>query len=121
LAWARHCLPPESGPAGDLFVLPAHAEFTPEGQPDCMVTPAAITASSHRPGATFLASGGYVLAASPTVARHDADIQVQRFNADGTVAAATVLIQPDGKIIAVGFSENNSTGVTDVFLARYPG
>jgi hypothetical protein len=32
-----------------------------------------------------------------------------------------VLIQSDGKIIAVGFSENNSTGVTDVFLVRYLG
>jgi len=32
-----------------------------------------------------------------------------------------VLIQPDGKIIAVGSSEDNSTGETDVFLARYLG
>jgi hypothetical protein len=39
----------------------------------------------------------------------------------GDEAAATVLIQSDGKIIAVGFSENNSTGVTDVFLVRYLG
>ena len=39
----------------------------------------------------------------------------------GDEAAATVLIQSDGKIIAVGFSENKSTGVTDVFLARYLG
>ena len=39
----------------------------------------------------------------------------------GDESAATVLIQPDGKIIAIGFSENNSTGVTDVFLVRYLG
>jgi uncharacterized delta-60 repeat protein len=183
--------------AGDIFVLPAHAEFTTQGQPDSTVSPAAITTSSHGPGAAFLASGGYVLATSPAVAKHDDDIQVQRLNADGTVAAtspafdysgatgidqafdtahgvavqpngqivvdgghfaggsspvglarvngngsldtafgnggtltttiqgddgaAAVLIQPDGKIIAVGFSENNSTGETDVFLARYLG
>jgi hypothetical protein len=31
------------------------------------------------------------------------------------------LIQPDGKIITVGFPEDGSTGVTDVFLARYLG
>jgi uncharacterized delta-60 repeat protein len=181
---------------GRLLALPAHAEFTPAGQPDATVSPAAITTSSHGPGATFLASGGYVLATSPAVAKHDDDIQVQRFNADGSLAAASpafdysgatgidqafdsvlgvavqpngqivvdgghfapgsgspiglarvngngsldtafgnggtltttiqgddgaavVLIQPDGKIIAVGSSENNSTGETDVFLSRY--
>jgi len=32
-----------------------------------------------------------------------------------------VVAQPDGKIIAVGFSENNSIGVSEVFLARYLG
>ncbi|MBV9094048.1 MAG: hypothetical protein JO132_09265 [Streptosporangiaceae bacterium] len=161
------------------------------------MTPAPITTSSHGEGATFLASGGYVLATSPAVARHDDDVQVQRFNADGSLAAtspafdysgaagldqaldsahgvavqpngqivadgghfaggsspiglarvngngsldtafgnggtltttiqgddtaAVVLIQPDGKIIAVGSSEDNSTGETDVFLARYLG
>jgi uncharacterized delta-60 repeat protein len=182
--------------AGDIFVLPAHAEFTPEGQPDSTVTPAAITTSSHGTGATFLASGGYVLATAVAVTRHDTDIQVRRFNADGSIAststpfdysgvtgldqardsvnqaavqpngqivvggahflatspiglarvnadgtmdatfgaggtltttiqgdesATALLIQPDGKIVAVGSSENNSTGVTDVFLARYLG
>ncbi len=182
--------------AGDIFVLPAHAEFSPAGQLDSTVTPAAITTSSPGHGAAFLASGGYVVATSPTVARHDADIQVQRFNADGSLAAAStafdysgatgtdqaldsasgvavqpngqiavggahfagsspiglarvngngsldtafgnggtvtttiqgdesaqaLLIQPDGKIIAVGSSENNSTGQIDVFLARYLG
>jgi uncharacterized delta-60 repeat protein len=182
--------------AGDIFVLPAHAEFTPAGQPDAAVTPAAITASSRGHGAEFLASGGYVLATAVGVARHDVDVQVQRFNADGSVAAASpafdysgatgldqardsaggiavqpngqivvggahflatspiglarvnangtldtafgaggtltttiqgdesaaaLLVQPDGKIVAVGSSENNSTGVTDVFVARYLG
>jgi hypothetical protein len=72
--------------AGDIFVLPAHAEFTTVGQLDSTVTPAAITISSHGTGATFLASGGYVLATAVAVTRHD-----------------------------------NSTGVTDLFLARYLG
>ena len=33
--------------AGDIFVLPAHREFSPGGRLDPGVTPAAITASSH--------------------------------------------------------------------------
>jgi uncharacterized delta-60 repeat protein len=182
--------------AGDIFVLPAHAEFSPAGQLDATVTPAAITTSSPGNGATFLASGGYVLATAVAVTRHDTDIQVRRFNADGSAAAAStpfdysgatgldqardsvngvvvqpngqivvggahflatspiglarvnangsldtafgnggtltttiqgdeaaaaVLIQPDGKIVAVGSSENNSTGVTDILLVRYLG
>jgi uncharacterized delta-60 repeat protein len=177
-------------------VLPVHAEFTPVGQLDSAVTPAAITTSSHGTGATFLASGGYVLATAVAVTRHDTDIQVRRFNADGSAAATStpfdysgvtgvdqardsvnqvavqpngqivvggahflatspiglarvnadgtldtafgnggtltttiqgdesataLLIQPDGKIVTVGSSENNTTGVTDVFLARYLG
>jgi len=181
--------------AGDIFVLPAHAEFSPAGQPQG-VTPAAIAASSHGPGATFLANGGYVLATAVAVTRHDTDVQVRRFNADGSVAAASpafdysgaagldqardsvngvavqpdgkivvggahflatspvglarvnadgsldaafgaggtvtttiqgneaiaaLLVQPDGKIVAAGFSENNSTGVADVLVARYLG
>jgi uncharacterized delta-60 repeat protein len=182
--------------AGDIFVLPAHAEFSPTGQLDSSVTPAAITISSHGGNAAFLPSGQYVLGNSVSVARHDVDIQVQRFNADGSLAAAStafdfsgatgldqasdsagavaiqpngqivvagahflgtspigaarvnvngsldatfgsggtltttiqgdegasaLLIQTAGKIIAVGFSENNSTGIADVALVRYLG
>jgi uncharacterized delta-60 repeat protein len=179
--------------SGDIFVLPAHAEFSPAGQQDATVTPAAITASS--PGG-FQPGGQYVLGSTVGVARHDTDILVQRFNADGSLAAASptfdfsgatgldqardsagtvavqpngqmvvagshflatspigvarvnadgsldagfgnggtvltslqgnesasaLLIQPDGKIIAVGFSENNSTGISDIALVRYLG
>jgi hypothetical protein len=32
-----------------------------------------------------------------------------------------LLIQTDGKIVAVGSSEDNSTGVTDMALVRYLG
>ena len=182
--------------AGDIFVLPALAEFSPSGQADASVTPAAITASSHGGDAAFLPGGQFVLASSVGVARHDVDIQVRRFNADGSLAsssaafdfsgatgldqardgaaavavqpngpavvagshflatsvfgvagvnpdgtldtsfgtggvlttsfngddgASALLIQPDGKIVAVGFSENNATGHVFIALARYNG
>jgi Domain of unknown function (DUF5122) beta-propeller len=35
--------------------------------------------------------------------------------------AGGLLVQPNGEIIAVGFTENNSTGVSGVALARYTG
>ena len=35
--------------------------------------------------------------------------------------AAAVLVQPDGKIVVVGFSENNTTGQVFIALARYNG
>jgi uncharacterized delta-60 repeat protein len=182
--------------AGDIFVLPALAEFSPSGQADAAVTPANIAASSHGGPAAFLPSGQSVLASSIGVARHDVDIQVQRFNAGGGLAAASpafdysgvsgldqardsaaavavqangqavgggshflstspfglarvnpdgtldstfgsagtltttfngddgvgaLAVQPDGKIIAVGFSENNATGHVFIALARYNG
>jgi uncharacterized delta-60 repeat protein len=158
------------------------------------VTPAAITASSHGGSSVFLPSGQFVQANGVTVAKHDVDVQVQRFNADGSLASASpafdysgaagldqardsalavavqangqavaggahflstspfglarvnpdgtldtgfgsggvltttfngneaieaVLIQPDGKIIAAGFSDNNTTGQSFIALARY--
>jgi uncharacterized delta-60 repeat protein len=180
--------------AGDIFVLPDLAEFSLAGQADAAVTPAAITTSSHGGDAAFLASGQFVIGSSVGVAKHDVDVQVQRFNADGSVASTSptfdysgatgidqgrdganavalqangqalvggshfqstavfglarvnadgtldstfgtggtvltsingddaidaILVQPDGKIIAVGFSENNSTGVVFIALVRY--
>ena len=182
--------------AGDIFVLPALAEFSPSGRADAAVTPAAITASSHGGAAAFLPNGQFVLTSSISVARHDVDIQVQRFNAGGSLAstspafdfsgatgldqasdsasavavqangqavaagshflatsvfglarvnpngtldagfgnggtlttslngddgAGAVLVQPDGKIVAAGFSENNTTGEVFIALARYNG
>jgi uncharacterized delta-60 repeat protein len=182
--------------AGDIFVLPGLAEFSPSGQADAAVTPATITASSRGGAAAFLPSGQSVVASSVGVARHDVDVQVQRFNADGSLASASptfdysgvtgldqardsaaavavaasgqavvggshflstsvfglgrvnpdgtldpafgsagtlttsfngdegvgaLVIQPDGKIIAVGFSENNTTGHVFIALARYNG
>ncbi len=41
------------------------------------------------------------------------------FNGDD--GAGAVLVQPDGKIVAVGFSENNTTGHVFIALARYNG
>ena len=180
--------------AGDIFTLPGYAEFSPSGQADASVTPAAITASSHGGAAAFLPSGQFVVATAVGVARRDVDVQVQRFNPGGSLASTSpafdysgasgldqardsaaavalqangqavvggahflgtspfglarvnpdgtldtafgsggtlttafngdegvgaVVIQPDGKIIAVGFSENNSTGNIFIALARY--
>jgi len=180
--------------AGNIFTLPTRAEFSPTGQADTGVTPAAITASSHGGSSVFLPSGQFVQANTIGVAKHDVDVQVQRFNADGSIASASpafdysgapgldqaidsagavavqangqavaggahflstspfglarvnpdgtldagfgsggvltttfnggegvgaVVIQPDGKIIAVGFSENNNTGHVFIALARY--
>ncbi len=163
---------------------------------DAAGTPAAITVSSHGGAAAFLPSGQFVVATAFNVAKHDVDVQVQRFNAGGSVAstspsfdysgaigldqaldfvgavaiqangsaiasgshffgtsvfglarvnasgsldttfgnggtlttsiqggdsAGALVIQPDGKIIAVGTSQNNSTGQIDVALVRYLG
>ncbi len=180
--------------AGNIFTLPTRAEFSPTGQADTGVTPAAITASSHGGSSVFLPSGQFIQANTIGVAKHDVDVQVQRFNPDGSTASASpafdysgapgldqaqdsagavavqangqavaggahflstspfglarvnpdgtldagfgsggvltttfnggegvgaVVIQPDGKIIAVGFSENNTTGHVFIALARY--
>jgi uncharacterized delta-60 repeat protein len=75
--------------AGNIFTLPIRAEFSPSGQADANVTPAAITASSRGGSSIFLPSGQFILANGVSVARHDDDILVQRFNADGTLASAS--------------------------------
>jgi hypothetical protein len=52
----------------------------------------------------------------------DRTIAVERSGDDyGDDGAGALLIQPDGKIVAVGFSENNATGHVFVALARYNG
>lgn len=182
--------------AGDIFVLPAHAEFSPAGQLDSSVAATAITASSTGGDATFLPSGQSLIAGTVGLGRGTTDVQVQRFNANGSVdstfsnppftytgaqfaghqspeaiavqpdgqivvvgssfrgtsvfgaarlntngsldstfgnagvlttnlqgddAARAVLIQPNGDIVAIGFSEDNTTGVTDIALVRYLG
>jgi uncharacterized delta-60 repeat protein len=182
--------------SGDIFVLPAHAEFSPAGVPDSSVTPETITASSTGGDSTFLSTGQTLTAGTVAVGRSTTDVQVQEFNANGSVSSAfdnppftftgaqfaghqspeaitvqpngqivvvgsdfdgsslfgvarlnasgsldsafgtagvlttsfqgddiatAVLIQPDGDIVAIGDSENNTTGVTDIALARYLG
>jgi uncharacterized delta-60 repeat protein len=182
--------------SGDIFVLPARAEFSPAGQLDSSVTAETITASSQGGDNAFLSSGQSVSATSVGVAKHNTDVQATQYNANGTVdsafdnppftytgatlagferpgavavqangqimiagssfqstsvfglarldtngsldstfgtagvlttsfqgddGATAVLIQPNGDIVAIGFSENNSTGVTDIALARYLG
>jgi uncharacterized delta-60 repeat protein len=180
--------------SGDVFVLPARAEFSPSGQLDSSVTAETITASSQGGDNAFLPDGQSVSATSVGVAKHNTDVQATVFNANGTVdsafdnppftytgaelagfqspgavagqpngqiviagssfkdtsvfglarldtngsldsafgsagvlttsfqaddGATAVLIQPNGDIVAVGFSEDNTTGVTDIALARY--
>jgi Domain of unknown function (DUF5122) beta-propeller len=39
----------------------------------------------------------------------------------GSDTGLAVLIQPNGDIVAIGSSEDNATGVTDIALARYLG
>src|ERR1700746_1259993 len=71
--------------SGDIFTLPSHLEFSPAGQPDATLTPAAITtASPSTSGAvTFLPSGGFVAGTVVfTGRRGDPDVQVTRFNPD---------------------------------------
>jgi uncharacterized delta-60 repeat protein len=185
--------------AGDIFTLPSHLEFSPAGQPDTTLTPAAITTASHSGAVTFLPSGGFVATTEVFTGRSsDPDAQVTRFNPDGSTASvgtgidyagqngalvardvpavvvvqangqaviggshtesgqfsstsvfglarvnadgtldpafgtsgvlttriqgndsvSLVVIQPDGKILAVGTSQNTA-GVTDLALARY--
>jgi hypothetical protein len=40
---------------------------------------------------------------------------------NGDESAGALLVQPDGKIVAAGFSEDNSTGRIFIALARYNG
>ena len=180
--------------AGDIFALPAHAEFSPAGQLDSSVTAEPITVSSHGGDGAFLPNGQSLIAGTVGLGRGFTDVQVQRFNANGSTdpafsnppfvfatpgfkespaaiavqpngqivvvgahfrstsvfgvarldtsgsldsgfghggvlttsfqggdAASAVLIQPDGDIVAIGSSEDNTTGVTDIALARYLG
>jgi uncharacterized delta-60 repeat protein len=73
---------------GDIFTLPSHLEFSPAGQPDATLTPAAITTASHSGAATFLPSGGFVATTTVfTGRRGDPDVQVIRFNPGGSIAA----------------------------------
>jgi uncharacterized delta-60 repeat protein len=108
--------------SGDVFVLPADAEFSPAGQLDSTVTPEAITASSQDGTETFLSSGQYISAGTVSVGRDQTDVQVQEFNAGGSLDPAftsppftftgaefaghqgpgAVAITPSGQIAVVG-------------------
>ena len=112
--------------AGDIFVLPAHREFSRGGQLDSGFTPGTITVSS-RGGlglgndGVFLSTGQSVLGEAAFINRGDTDAQLQRFNADGSLdatfnnppfdygtqeagrdGAAAVAVQSNGQIVAVG-------------------
>jgi uncharacterized delta-60 repeat protein len=130
--------------SGDIFTLPSHLEFSPAGQPDAILTPAAITtASPSTSGAVrFLPSGGFVVGTEVfTGRRGDPDVQVTRFNPDGSTASvgtgvdyagqngalavsdvpAAVAIQANGQAVIGGtHTESGQFSSTSVFgLARF--
>jgi uncharacterized delta-60 repeat protein len=128
--------------SGDIFTLPSHLEFSPAGQPDATLTPAAITTASHNGTVTFLPSGGFVVATTVGSSRSsDHDVQVTRFNPDGSTAAtatgidyagqngalaasdgaAAVAIQANGQAVIGGtHTESGQFSSTSVFgLARF--
>jgi uncharacterized delta-60 repeat protein len=93
---------------GDIFTLPSHLEFSPAGQPDATLTPAAITtASPSTSGAvTFLPSGGFVAGTVVfTGRRGDPDVQVTRFNPDGSIASTGTGIDYAGQNGALAVSD----------------
>jgi hypothetical protein len=83
------------------------------------------------PNGQIVAGGGHFLSSELIgVARVNADGSLdQAFGSGGTVlttlqgneSPSVVLIQPDGKILAVGSSENNATGISDIAIVRYLG
>jgi uncharacterized delta-60 repeat protein len=126
---------------GDIFTLPSHLEFSPAGQPDATLGPAAITTASHSGTVTFLPSGGFVVATVVFTGRTgDPDVQVTRFNPDGNIAStgtgidyagqngalvardvpAAVAIQANGQAVIGGtHTESGQFSSTSVFgLAR---
>ena len=126
---------------GDIFTLPSHLEFSPAGQP-VTLTPAAITSTSLGGNVVFLPSGGFVVATTAGSSRSsDHDVQVTRFNPDGTTAstatgvdyagqngalaatdsAASVAIQANGQAVVDGSHvESGQASSTSVFgLARF--
>jgi uncharacterized delta-60 repeat protein len=118
--------------AGDVFALPAHIEFGPDGRPKTL-TPAAITTAA--PGNTdrFLPGGQYLHAGNVGVTRHDVGAQVRRFTADGgtdwtspaidytgttaqsTDSGSAVAVQADGRTLVGG---SHFAGSTLFGLAR---
>jgi len=130
--------------SGDIFTLPSHREFSPAGQPDATLTPAAITtASPSTSGAvTLLPSGGFVVSTVVfTGRRGDPDVRVTRFNPDGSTAAtgtgidyagqngalavsdtpAAAAVQANGQMVIAGtHTESGQFSSTSVFgLARF--
>ena len=126
---------------GDIFTLPSHLEFSPAGQPDATLTPAAITTASGNGEVTFLPSGGFVATTEVVTGRQsDPDVRVTRFNPDGSTAStgtgidyagqngalvvrdipAVVAVQANGQAVVAGtHTESGQFSSTSVFgLAR---
>jgi uncharacterized delta-60 repeat protein len=126
---------------GDIFTLPSHLEFSPAGHPDAPLTPAAITTAAGSGAVTFLPSGGFVATTEVVTGRSgDPDVQVTRFNPDGSTAStgtgidyagqngalvardvpAVVAVQANGQAVIGGtHTESSQFSSTSVFgLAR---
>jgi len=108
--------------SGDIFALPAHAEFSPGGQLDAAATAAPIIASSHGGDGAFLPGGRSVIARAFSTHHGLVQVQAQEFTADGTLDPAftsqpfnysaggpggqdtpgAIAIEPNGKIVIVG-------------------
>jgi uncharacterized delta-60 repeat protein len=124
--------------AGQLFVLPEFAEFSPAGARLASVTAAPITASSHGGRDAFLATGQSVRVETVGVSKHVTDVQAQRYSASGTLdttfsdtpfpysstaardSASAVAIAPDGQVV-VGGSQFYSTSVLGLALLNTNG
>jgi len=106
--------------SGDIFLLPGDIELSPAGQVDATTTPEPLTTLSQGGDETFLSSGGFVEAEAVGVAKHEVDVEVQRFNAGGTLASSSpefdfsgnqdeaenspgaVVVQPNGQAVVAG-------------------
>jgi uncharacterized delta-60 repeat protein len=93
---------------GDVFTLPSHLEFSLAGQPDATLTSAAITTVSPSTSGVvaFLPSGGFVVGTEVfTGRRGDPDVQVTRFNPDGSTASVGTGIDYAGQNGALAVSD----------------
>jgi hypothetical protein len=110
------------------IVLCNEGRFWPRGVSDAGV---GEEGQAIQPNGQIVVAGAHFLGTSPIgAARVNVNGSLDAtFGSGGTLTttiqgdegASALLIQTDGKIIAVGFSENNSAGIADVALVRYLG
>jgi uncharacterized delta-60 repeat protein len=125
--------------AGNIFVLPGEAEFSPTGHRAAAVTASPIIASSAGGPNLFLANGQTLQGGSVFVIRHDNDAVVRRFNANGALdtsfanpaidyngqefagsaGVSGLAVQPNGQILlGGGLARVNGNGTVDTAFAN---